>query len=80
MVGLGNTSFVGVPMIETFYGAHEMSIGILIGQLGTYLVLSTLGIAVAALYSSKAASGGEILKRITGSPPFIALFVAVAAG
>ena len=56
VVGLGNTYFVGVPMIETFYGAPlKCSIGGLMRQLGTYLVLSTLGIAVAALYSSKAA-------------------------
>ena len=35
VAGLGNTSFVGLPMIETFYGAHGMPIGILIDQLGT---------------------------------------------
>ena len=77
VAGLGNTSFVGLPMIETFYGADEMPIGILIDQLGTYLVLSTLGIAVAALCSSRTASGGEILKRICTFPPFIALFVSL---
>jgi predicted permease len=73
VAGLGNTSFVGLPMIESFYGAHGMPIGILIDQLGTYLVLSTLGIAVAALCSSQAASGVEVLKRICTFPPFIAL-------
>lgn len=77
VAGLGNTSFVGLPMIETFYGAHGMPIGILIDQLGTYLVLSTLGIAVAALCSSQTASGGEILKRICTFPPFIALVVSL---
>lgn len=34
-------------MIESFYGTSGMPIGILIDQLGTDLVLSTLGIAVA---------------------------------
>jgi predicted permease len=77
VAGLGNTSFVGLPMIETFYGAHGMPIGILIDQLGTYLVLSTLGIAVAALFSSANASGGEIFRRIYTFPPFIALFVSL---
>jgi predicted permease len=77
VAGLGNTSFVGLPMIETFYGAHGMPIGILIDQLGTYLVLSTLGIAVAALFSSGTASKGEILRRIYTFPPFIALFVSL---
>jgi predicted permease len=77
VAGLGNTSFVGLPMIESFYGAHGMPIGILIDQLGTYLVLSTLGIAVAALCSSQAASGVEILKRICTFPPFIALIASL---
>ena len=31
--GLANTSFVGVPMIESFYGARYMAIGLLIDQL-----------------------------------------------
>ena len=35
VAGLGNTSFVGLPMIETFYGAHGLPVGILIDQLGT---------------------------------------------
>jgi malate permease and related proteins len=77
VAGLGNTSFVGLPMIESFYGAHSMPIGILIDQLGTYLVLSTLGIAVAALCSSGSASGGDILRRICTFPPFIALLVSL---
>jgi malate permease and related proteins len=77
VAGLGNTSFVGLPMIETFYGAGGMPIGILIDQLGTYLVLSTLGIAVAALFSSGTASGGGILWRVCTFPPFIALFASL---
>jgi predicted permease len=77
VAGLGNTSFVGLPMIETFYGANGLPIGILIDQLGTYLVLSTLGIAVAALFSSGTASGAGVLKRIYTFPPFIALFASL---
>ena len=48
--GLGNTSFVGLPMIETYYGARGLGVGILVDQAGTYLVLSTLGILVATWY------------------------------
>jgi predicted permease len=76
--GLANTSFVGLPMIEAFYGPSGMAIGIVIDQLGTYLVLSTLGIAIAAIYSEGAASAREIAKRIVTFPPFLALLVAVA--
>ncbi len=76
--GLANTSFVGLPMIESFYGRSQMGIGILIDQLGTYLVLSTLGIAVAAIYSEGASSGRDIVKRVFTFPPFLALLLALA--
>jgi predicted permease len=75
--GLGNTSFVGLPMIEAFYGAGGLAVGILIDQLGTYMVLSTAGIAVAALYSSRTISFSEIAHRIGTFPPFIALIAAL---
>jgi malate permease and related proteins len=75
--GLGNTSFVGLPMIEAFYGASGIAVGILIDQFGTYLVLSTVGVAIAALYSNGNVCGREIVKRIATFPPFIALFLAL---
>jgi predicted permease len=75
--GLANTSFVGLPMIEAFFGASNMATGIVIDQLGTYLVLSTLGIMVAAFYSAGADSTGAVLKRIMVFPPLIALVVAL---
>jgi len=50
--GLANTAFIGLPMIETFYGPEFLGLGILIDQLGSYFVLCTLGILVASLHSS----------------------------
>ena len=75
--GLANTSFVGLPMIETFYGPSFLGVGILVDQLGTYMVLSTVGVVVAALCSAGGASGGvrpgAVLRRILAFPPFQAL-------
>lgn len=76
--GLANTSFVGLPMIETFYGKQDLSTGILIDQFGTYLVLSTLGITVACIYSSGTASWREIGRRVMTFPPLLALLLALA--
>ncbi len=76
--GLGNTSFMGLPMIEAFYGKSGMPVGILIDQLGTYMVLSTLGIAVACICSRGEASPRSVAIRIVTFPPLIALVVAVA--
>jgi predicted permease len=76
--GLGNTSFVGLPMIQAFYGPGQLATGILIDQLGTYLVLSTAGITVACLFSSSTAPPREIALRIAKFPPLIALAIALA--
>jgi predicted permease len=75
--GLANTSFIGLPMIEAFYGQHDVSTGILIDQLGTYLVLSTLGIAVACWCSRGNASPKEMARRIVTFPPLVALVAAL---
>ena len=72
--GLANTSFVGLPMIEAFFGASGMATGILIDQLGTYLVLSTLGVTVATIYSTNSESRAAIIVF----PPLLALIAAFA--
>jgi predicted permease len=77
--GLGNTSFVGLPMIEAFYGKSGIATGILIDTLGTYLVLSTLGVAVACIYSRGTASTWGVLMRIVTFPPLIAVVAATLA-
>ena len=75
--GLGNTSFMGLPMIEAFYGPGGMPIGIVIDQLGTYLVLSTIGIMLICFYSEGTISSREIARRIATFPPLIALAGAI---
>jgi predicted permease len=40
--GLGNTSFLGFPIIEALYGQEGMKTAILVDQPGTFVVLSTL--------------------------------------
>ena len=75
---LANTSFLGLPMIGAFYGNSqgELGIGILIDQLGTYLVLSTLGIMVAAVCSQGRFSVFGIAKKILTFTPLHALLLA----
>jgi malate permease and related proteins len=76
--GLANTSFVGLRMIEAFFGKADMSTGILIDQLGSYMVLNTLGITIAAVYSSGPSSTSVVLRRILTFPPLLALVTAIA--
>lgn len=76
--GFGNTSFVGLPMIESLHGRDGMSLGLLIDQLGSYLALSTLGIGAAAFYAAEGpVSPRAMLRRVATFPPFIALVAAL---
>ena len=76
--GLGNTSFIGLPMIESFYGVAGIPVGIIIDQLGSYLALSTIGILVICSYSDSSVSNREIVKRIATFPPLLGLLIALA--
>ena len=73
--GLGNTSFVGLPMIEAYYGKEHLGIGI-IADLGSFMALSTLGILVATIYSSGTTSPRMMMHKIVFFPPFQALILA----
>lgn len=75
--GLGNTSFFGLPMVEAFYGREGLTTAIIADQIGSFLVLSILGITVAGIYSSGRPSAAAIFRRILFFPPFISLLVAL---
>jgi predicted permease len=74
---LGNTSFIGLPMIETFFGRDSMRVGLLIDQLGSYLILSTVGLAAAAAFAGSRATPSAMLDRVIRFPPFQALVLTV---
>jgi len=74
--GLGNTSFVGLPMIEAWYGKEFLGVGIIADQLGSFLVLSTLGVLAASIYSSGGVSPGVMARKVILFPPFQALCLA----
>jgi predicted permease len=75
--GLSNTSYVGLPMIEAYYGHQGIASGIIVDQLGSFLVLSTLGITFAGIYSSGRPKVSEMAMRVLRFPPFIALIIAL---
>lgn len=75
--GLGNTSFLGLPMVETYYGKQGLATAIIADQLGSFFALSLLGITVAGIYSSGRPALGAIARRIALFPPFISLALAL---
>jgi len=74
--GFGNTSFLGFPIVQALYGEEGLKTAILVDQPGTFVVLSTLGVLVATLYSTRRSNGFQIAKKIAFFPPFIMFLLA----
>ena len=74
--GFGNTSFVGIPLIQAMYGEEGLKTVMLVDQPG-FLALSTVGILVANFYSGSKDSLLKHLSKILKFPPFIAFVVAL---
>jgi predicted permease len=75
--GLGNTSFLGFPLLQALIGPSALPVGVLTDQLGTFLALATAGLILAAYFSGSAISAKAIASRIVRFPPFIALLFAL---
>lgn len=71
---LGNTSFMGYPMVEALLGRDALPLAIVYDQFGTFLLLSTLGLLVLAHYGGGQRPGARaIALRIARFPPVWAL-------
>jgi len=78
---LGNTSFIGIPMVSHFFGTEGLPYVIIYDQIGTFLALSTYGAVIIAVYSDNDGATvniQSILKKIFRFPPFISLIIAFA--
>jgi predicted permease len=77
-VGLGNSGFVGYPMVAALFGQESLAYAVIYDQFGTFLLLSTFGLYVCAGYGGEATPGaGDILRRILRFPPAWALVAAL---
>jgi malate permease and related proteins len=74
--GLSNSSFLGYPIVEALFGKKGLETAILVDQPGTFVVVSTLGVFVAAFYSKGSPDTFSIVKKIVFFPPFITFVVA----
>lgn len=77
---LGNTAFLGIGMVRSFLGDNSVPDAVLYDQLGSFIILATLGTAVIAIYSpyqntNTRVSALTILRKIVLFPPFISLVV-----
>lgn len=75
--GLGNTAFVGFAVVEAAFGTHALGVAVFVDQLGSFLAMSVLGLAVAAAASGRTVALRTVLVRIALFPPFVALVIAL---
>ncbi|HEX3594450.1 MAG TPA: AEC family transporter [Polyangiaceae bacterium] len=75
---LGNTSFLGFPMIGALVGPDAIRHAVVYDQAGSFLILATYGLFVVARFSGEGAPRArDVVVRIVRFPPFIALLVAL---
>lgn len=78
--GLGNTSFVGYPLISALRGPDDLALAVVADQVGCFVALAVGGALVAALYSGQHAQPSVIARRIAFFPPLIAFVAACIVG
>jgi malate permease and related proteins len=79
IVPLGNTSFLGIPMIQAFFGPAGLPPLIIYDQLGTMVIFSTYGSLILALYGKEGKFHlPAVARKMILFPPTIALIAGVA--
>jgi len=80
VIPLGNTSFLGIPLITALLGEKALGYLMMYDQLGTFLILSLYGAAVIARYETGIFHPKMVLKKLLLFPPFGFLLFALAFG
>lgn len=73
--GLGNTSFVGFPIVLTYHGEPGLQVAVVCDQV-SFLLLSTLGVATSIAHGSGDRQRG-VLAGLVRFPPFLAFAAAL---
>lgn len=81
LIPLGNTSFLGFPLIEALLGADKVRFAVVYDQFGSFLIVCTHVLFVLAWYGDGPAPGAATIgRRIVTFPPFVALVGALLLG
>jgi predicted permease len=75
-VALGNTAFLGYPMVEATLGHDALAYAVVYDQLGSFILLSSFGLVVVALYGGVARPTAlAVIRKIVTFPSFAALII-----
>jgi predicted permease len=80
VAGLGNTSFMGYPLIDALRGKEGLALAVVADQVGCFIALAVGGIAVTAVYAGRKLMPEEIARRILLFPAFLSLLLGIAVG
>ena len=76
VVPLGNTSFLGVPVIQAFFGSAGLNHLIVYDQVGTMLIFATYGSIILSLYGRDTTLDlPTVARKMLLFPPSIALVI-----
>jgi predicted permease len=78
--GLGNTSFMGYPMMQALHGKEGLALAVVADQLGCFPLLSSAGVVAASLYAGRTPQPSVIVRRVLTFPAFLSLVVGIIAG
>ena len=74
---LGNTSFLGLGMVESLLGVDHLASAIAYDQVGTFVGLALWGSFVASTYGAGEGGWQPVLKRLSRFGPFLALLASL---
>jgi malate permease and related proteins len=78
--GLGNTAFMGYPLVQALHGQPGLALAVVADQLGAFPLLASAGVVVACLYGGRTPSPAAIVRRMLTFPAFVALIIGIVAG
>jgi len=79
VIPLGNTSFVGIPLIQALLPPEALPYALLYDQTGTVVALNSYALLVAAHYTGERRSWSSLVKTLVTFPPLVALLLAFAS-
>jgi len=75
---LGNTTFLGLPMVDSLLGDEALARALAFDQVGTFLGLAIYGSVVAARWGHGRTGWRPIAARLLPFPPFLAVLASFA--
>lgn len=75
--GFGNTSFIGIPLMQALFADTGLQTAILFDQPGSFAALSSVGIVLAYHYSGQPLASTLLFKKVLSFPPFMAFLLAL---